>query len=121
MLHSSVSATAGMPSRTQAATSALMRMVESTSEYSLCRCRWVKLTVMPIYARYPRRLPGAGSSGQIDIGSHRAHWRETASMLGAGSQPLQYRKMSVGRIALVHGKAIAGMDRVQLHHQAVEI
>src|SRR5690349_10304624 len=42
MLLSSVSATAGMPSRTQASTSALMRMVESTSEYSLCRWKWTK-------------------------------------------------------------------------------
>src|SRR6185312_3691113 len=43
------------------------RIVESTSEYSLCRCRWVKLTVMRIYARYSRRLPGAACSGKIDL------------------------------------------------------
>jgi hypothetical protein len=48
MLHSSVSATAGMPARTQDSTSALMRMVESTSEYSLCRCRWTKRVVMKL-------------------------------------------------------------------------
>jgi hypothetical protein len=67
MFVSSVSATAGMPSRTQASTSALMRMVESTSEYSLCRWRWAKRTVMRTHVVSVGRLAGGRVGGKIDF------------------------------------------------------
>src|SRR5690606_23298166 len=49
-------ATAGCSSSTQRAPSSRIRIVESASEYSLCRWRWAKRAGMA-QARVPRRLP----------------------------------------------------------------
>src|SRR5690606_39898924 len=79
----SVIATAGWPRATQRPTSSGMRMVESTSEYSLCRWRWTKLAGMPsrsggrrrgIAAAYPPNVWGTrldttpdGARGSADV------------------------------------------------------